>query len=70
MIQFSSHVSPPSDENACSQRGVGVSTRDHVKRTTIGRPANVSAPSKMPMPPENDPKTGGSSTPRRRLSAQ
>ena len=42
MIQFVSHVSPPSSENACSQRGVGVVTPDHVKRTRIGRPSNVS----------------------------
>ena len=38
MIQFVSHVSPSSSENACSQRGVGVVTPDHVKRTRIGRP--------------------------------
>ena len=38
MIQFVSHVSPPSSENACSHRGVGVVTPDHVKRTRIGRP--------------------------------
>ena len=30
LIQFVSHVSPPSVENACSQRGDAVSTRDHV----------------------------------------
>jgi len=30
MIQFVSQVSPPSGENACSQRGVGVEVRDHV----------------------------------------
>ena len=70
MIQFSSQVSPPSAEKACSQRGSGVSDARPVKRTRIGRPANVSSPSKMPMPPENEPKTGGSSTPQRRLSAQ
>ena len=30
MTQFVSHVSPPSSENACSHRGVGVVTPDHV----------------------------------------
>ena len=38
MIQLSSHDSPPSAENACSQRGAGVVVRDHVKRTRIGLP--------------------------------
>jgi hypothetical protein len=30
MIQFVSQVLPSSGENACSQRGVSVSVRDHV----------------------------------------
>ncbi len=38
ITQFVSHVLPPSSENACSHRGVGVVTPDHVKRTRIGRP--------------------------------
>lgn len=29
ITQFVSQVSPPSFENACSQRGLGVSMRDH-----------------------------------------
>ena len=70
MTQFVSHVSPSSSEKACSQRGVGVVTRDHVNRTRIGLPSNVSAPSKTPVSPVNEPITGGSSSPGRRLSAQ
>ena len=42
---------------------------DQVKRTTIGLPANVSAPSKMPMSPAKEPTTGGSRM-QRRVSAQ
>ena len=38
ITQFVSHVSPPSSENACSQRGVGVVTPDQMKRTRTGRP--------------------------------
>ena len=44
ITQFVSQVSPPSSEKACSQRGVGVVTRDQMKRTRTGRPANVSSP--------------------------
>ena len=36
----------------------------------IGRPSKVSSPSKTPVSPENPPKTGGSSSPGRRVSAQ
>jgi hypothetical protein len=32
MVQFVSQVTPPSVENACSQRGVGVATPDQMKR--------------------------------------
>ena len=70
MIQFVSQVSPSSSENACSQRGVGVVTPDQMKRTRIGRPSKTSRPSKTPVSSENVPKTGGSSSPGRRLSAQ
>ena len=70
MIQFVSHVSPSSSEKACSQRGVGVSMPDQMKRTRIGRPSKTSRPSKTPVSPVNVPKTGGSSSPGRRLSAQ
>src|SRR5439155_17515365 len=70
VTQFVSQLSPPSSENACSQRGVGVATSAHVYRTMIGRPSNVSGPLKMPVSPENEPTTGGSSVPERRLSAQ
>ena len=52
------------------QRGVGVSTPDHVKRTRIGRPSSVSSPSKIPTPSLNEPITGGSRSPGRRVSAQ
>jgi predicted ATPase len=70
MIQFVSQVWPPSAENACSQRGSGVSICDQTKRTRIGLPSNVSVPSNIPMPSANEPTTGGSSRPQRRLSAQ
>ena len=48
----------------------GVVTRDQVKRTRIGLPLKKSSPSKTPVSPANDPTTGGSSSPGRRLSAQ
>ena len=68
ITQFVSHVSPSSSENACSQRGSDVVTPDQVNRTRMGRPSNVSAPSKIPVSPEKEPITGGSSSPGRRLS--
>ena len=70
ITQFVSQVSPSSSENACSQRGVEVVRPDQMKRTRIGRPLNVSSPSKTPTSPEKEPITGGSSSPGRRLSAQ
>jgi len=48
-----SHDLPSSVEKACSQRGDGVSIRVHRKRTTIGRPSNVSFASNLPTPSAN-----------------
>ena len=69
IVQFVSQVFPPSAENACSHRGVGVVMRDQMKRTRMGRPSKTSEPSNLPTSPAKEPTTGGSSTPRR-LSAQ
>ena len=69
ITQFVSHVRPSSAENACSQRAIPGRRRVQTNRTRIGRPSNVSVPSKVPTSPENEPTTGGSRTPRR-LSAQ
>src|SRR6185503_218114 len=70
ITQFVSHVRPPSSENACSHRGVGVVMPDQMKRTRIGRPLNTSSPWKTPASPSKCPKSGGSSSPGRRESAQ
>src|SRR4029453_14505596 len=67
ITQFVSQVLPPSSENACSHRGVGVVTPDQMKRTRIGRPLKMSSPSNNPPSPAHPPITGGSSSPGRRL---
>jgi hypothetical protein len=41
-IQFTSHVLPPSSENACSKRHEFAVTSDMTNRTKIARPLNVS----------------------------
>ena len=64
MIQLTSQVSPPSAENACSQR-VEVSVMfDQMNRTMIGCPLKVSSARNVPMPSRELPTTGGSSGPR------
>ena len=63
ITQLTSHVSPPSGENACSQRQVVAVMSDQRKRTRIGRPLNVSSAMNVPMPFSKPPTTGGSSRP-------
>src|SRR5688572_12193775 len=56
--QLTSHVTPPSVENACCHLAeIGVMS-DQMKRTRIGRPSNVSSHSNVPTPFEKPPTTG------------
>src|SRR5690349_18499885 len=63
ITQLTSHVAPPSTENACSHRQVRSVMSDQRKRTRIGWPSNVSSPMNVPTPSLNRPTTGGSSWP-------
>src|SRR6185436_94378 len=64
MIQFVSHVAPPSPENDCSHRAVPGVSCVQTKRTRTGRPSCSSSPSNVPTPPVKRPTTGGSKMPR------
>src|SRR6267154_15221 len=63
--QLTSHVLPPSSENACSKRiesgEIGVMT----KRTRMARGPSVSCPKNTPRPFLNSPYTGGLTVPLR-----
>jgi hypothetical protein len=62
LVQFVSQVAPPSAELACSQRADRGVIRDHCTRVLIGRPLNVSSPTKTPTPFANPPRRGGAIT--------
>ena len=61
MLQFVSHVSPPSCEKAWSHRHVVSVKGDQMKRTRIALPSNLSSPKKSPRPSLKLPISGGSS---------
>jgi hypothetical protein len=43
IVQFVSHVAPPSTENACSQRGTSGLGNDQMKCTRMDLPLNSSS---------------------------
>jgi hypothetical protein len=58
MIQFVSHVAPPSAENACCHLAFVAVMSVQRKRTRIGVPFKVSSAKKVPVPSAKAPTTG------------
>src|SRR2546425_10417733 len=66
-IQFTSHVLPPSSENACSKRHEFGVMSEMTKRTKMARPSSVSWAKNSPRPFLNSPMVGGLMVPPLRL---
>jgi hypothetical protein len=63
VIQFGSHVAPPSNENDCSQVAESGVMSFQVNRTFTGTPSMTSSHSNTPTPSSKRPRTGGSRRP-------
>lgn len=63
MVQFVSHVLPPSSEKVCSHVALDAVIRDQMKRTRMGMPSKVSSARKTPTPSAKPPRTGTSIRP-------
>src|SRR5262249_51940906 len=70
MIQFVSHVAPPSSEKACSHRGDPAPLRVQRNRHSTFLPSAISSPKNSPTSPKKRPVIGGRNEWARTESAQ